>query len=84
MADALIDWALALPGNEDVRTVNPFVGETNDGRLNDIRSRGVTAEHVLAALAAVTGGPVAGGNVGAGTGMVAFGFKAGAHGRGDE
>jgi len=77
VADALIDWTLALPGNEDVRTVNPFVGETNDGRLSDIRARGVTAEHALAALAAAAPGPVAGGNVGAGTGTVAFGFKGG-------
>jgi D-aminopeptidase len=77
VADALIDWMLALPGNEDVRTVNPVVGETNDGRLNDIRSRGVTAEHVRAALASAAGGPVAGGNVGAGTGTVAFGLKGG-------
>ncbi len=76
-ADALIDWTLALPGNEDVRSVNAFVGETNDGRLNDIRARGVDAEHVLAALAAARSGPVAGGNVGAGTGTVAFGFKGG-------
>ncbi len=76
-ADALIDWTLALPGNEDVRTVNPLVGETNDGRLNDIRARGVTAEHALAAIAAAASGPVAGGNVGAGTGTVAFGFKGG-------
>ena len=77
VADALIDWTLALPGNEDVRSVNPFVGETNDGRLNDIRARGVTAEHALAALATAAAGPVAGGNVGAGTGTVAFGLKGG-------
>jgi D-aminopeptidase len=77
MADALIDWTLALAGNEDVRSVNPFVGETNDGRLNDIRARGVTAEHALAALATSASGPVAGGNVGAGTGTVAFGLKGG-------
>jgi D-aminopeptidase len=81
VADALIDWILALPGNEDVTSVNPFVGETNDGRLNDIRARGVRAEHVQAALAAARAAPlhapVAGGNVGAGTGTVAFGFKGG-------
>ena len=76
-ADALIDWTLALPGNEDVRSVNAFVGETNDGRLNDIRARGVDAAHVFAALTAAGPGPVAGGNVGAGTGTVAFGFKGG-------
>jgi D-aminopeptidase len=55
-ADALIDWTLALPGNEEVRSVNPFVGETNDGRLNDIRARGVGARDVLAALAAASSG----------------------------
>ncbi|MFO7546965.1 MAG: P1 family peptidase [Trueperaceae bacterium] len=81
VADALIDWILALPGNEDVTSVNPFVGETNDGRLNDIRARGVRAEHVHEALAAAQTAaphePVAGGNVGAGTGTVAFGYKGG-------
>jgi D-aminopeptidase len=77
VADALIDWTLRQRGNEEVRSVNPFVGETNDGRLNDIRARGVTAEHAFAALAAAASGPVAGGNVGAGTGTVAFGFKGG-------
>jgi D-aminopeptidase len=77
VADALIDWTLALPGNERVRSVNPFVGETNDGRLNDIRRRGVRAEHAFAALAAAAPGATAGGNVGAGTGTVAFGHKGG-------
>ena len=81
VADALIDWILALPGNEDVTSVNPFVGETNDGRLNDIRARGVRGEHVRAALAAAQAAsvhaPVEGGNVGAGTGTVAFGYKGG-------
>src|SRR5690606_34345690 len=81
VADALIDWILALPGNEDVTSVNPFVGETNDGRLNDIRARGVRGEHVWAALAAAQAAsvqaPVEGGNVGAGTGTVAFGYKGG-------
>lgn len=77
VADALIDWMLELPGNERVRSVNPFVGETNDGRLNDIRARGVRVEHVRQALASASSGPVAGGNVGAGTGTVAFGHKGG-------
>lgn len=77
VADALIDWTLALPGNERVRSVNAFVGETNDGRLNDIRRRGVRAEHAFAALAAAAPGGAAGGNVGAGTGTVAFGHKGG-------
>lgn len=75
--EALVDWTLALPGNEGVRSVNAVVGETNDGRLNDIRARGVAAAHMAAALAQAAGGPVAEGCVGAGTGTVAFGWKGG-------
>lgn len=74
---ALIDWTLAQPGNGDVRSVNPFVAETNDGVLNDIRARRVRPEHVLAAMAAAVPGAVEEGCVGAGTGTVALGFKAG-------
>ena len=77
VADALIDWMLALPGNEDVRSVNPIVAETNDGQLNDIRGRHVRAEDVFAALKSAKGGEVEEGSVGAGTGTVAFGFKGG-------
>jgi D-aminopeptidase len=76
-AEALIDWTLEQPGNEQVRSVNAVVGETNDGGLNDIRRRGVTVEHVRQAIAAAKGGPVAEGCVGAGTGTVAFGWKGG-------
>lgn len=76
-ADALISYMLELPGNGTVRSVNPFVGETNDGVLNDIRSRAVTHDHVLAALAAASSEPVQQGAVGAGTGTVAFGYKGG-------
>jgi D-aminopeptidase len=76
-ADALVTWTLAQPGNETVGSVNPVVGETNDGYLNDIRRRVVTPEHVLAAIAAAQDGPVAEGCVGAGTGTVAFGWKGG-------
>jgi D-aminopeptidase len=76
-ADALAAWMLEHPGMADVRSINPFVGETNDGRLNDIRSRPITSAHVRAALAAARGGPVAEGSVGAGTGTVAFGWKGG-------
>ncbi len=75
--EALVDWTLAFPGNDQVRSVNAVVGETNDGRLNDIRARGVTAAQCLAALAAATTGPVAEGSVGAGTGTMAFGWKGG-------
>jgi D-aminopeptidase len=76
-ADALVTYVLGLPGNEELISVNPVVGETNDGYLSDIRARPVTAEHVLAALSGATGGPVAEGAVGAGTGVAALGFKAG-------
>ncbi len=76
-ADALVDWMLALPGNEEVRSVNPLVAETNDGQLNDIRGRHVGREEVFAALKGAKGGEVEEGSVGAGTGTVAFGFKGG-------
>ncbi len=76
-ADALIDYTLAQPGNEQVRSVNPVVGETNDGFLNDIRGRHVTKQHVLEAISQAKTGPVEEGNAGAGTGTVCFGFKGG-------
>lgn len=76
-ADALIDYTLAQPGNEQVRSVNSVVGETNDGYLNDIRGRHVLKQHVLDALRQAKTGPVAEGSVGAGTGTVCFGFKGG-------
>jgi D-aminopeptidase len=76
-ASALIRYTLALPGNETVFSVNPVVGETNDGRLNAIRTMPVTEQHVAEALAAAASGPVAQGAVGAGTGTVAFGYKGG-------
>ncbi|MGA7616023.1 MAG: P1 family peptidase [Thermoanaerobaculia bacterium] len=77
VADALIDYMLALPGNEDVRSINPVVGETNDGRLNEIRSRPVGKEEVFAAIRNARGGAIEEGSVGAGTGTIAFGFKGG-------
>ncbi|HEX7314563.1 MAG TPA: P1 family peptidase [Pyrinomonadaceae bacterium] len=77
VADALVEWMLALPGNEDVRSVNAVVAETNDGQLNDIRGRHVGREEVFAALKGAKGGEVEEGSVGAGTGTVAFGFKGG-------
>jgi D-aminopeptidase len=76
-ADAVLDYMLSLPGNEDVQSVNPLVGETNDGYLNDIRGRHVTREDVLAAIRNAKSGPVEEGSIGAGTGTVAFGFKGG-------
>jgi D-aminopeptidase len=75
--EAVVAWTLAQPGNEDVRSVNALVGETNDGGLSDIRSLPVRREHVLAALRSAVEGPVAEGSVGAGTGTMAFGWKGG-------
>jgi D-aminopeptidase len=77
VADALIDYMLALPGNEDVESINPLVGETNDGYLNDIRGRHITREDVFSAIKNAKSGPVEEGSVGAGTGTRAFGFKGG-------
>ena len=77
VADAVIDYMLALPGNEDVQSINPLVGETNDGYLNDIRGRHAGREEVFAAIRNARGGAVEEGCVGAGTGTVAFGFKGG-------
>lgn len=74
----MVGWLLAQPGMADVRSINPVVGETNDGYvLNAIRSRPITARDVVAALAGARSGPVAEGSVGAGTGTVAFGWKGG-------
>lgn len=77
VADALISYMLSLPGNEKVLSVNPIVGETNDGYLSDIRGRHITADDVLAAIKNAKAGPVEEGAVGAGTGTVAFGWKGG-------
>jgi L-aminopeptidase/D-esterase len=68
VADADTTYILTLPGNEDVLSVNPVVGETNDGYLNDIRGRHITAEDVFDAIKTAKAGPVEEGNVGAGTG----------------
>jgi D-aminopeptidase len=76
-ADAMVAQLLAQPGMEGVRSINPVVGETNDGTLNAIRSRPITPEAVRAALEGATGGPVVEGSVGAGAGTVAFEWKGG-------
>lgn len=76
-ADYLIDYMLAIPGNEDVQSINPLVAETNDGYLNDIRGRHLRRDDVFAAIKGAKGGAVAEGSIGAGTGTVAFGFKGG-------
>jgi len=76
-ADALIAYMLALQGNEDVLSINPVVGETNDGYLSDIRGRHITPDDVFAAVKNAKGGLVEEGDVGAGTGTVVFGWKGG-------
>ncbi len=75
-ANALITYTLNSTGNENVRSVNPIVGETNDGYLNDIRSRFITEQNVIDAIN-TAGDEVVEGNVGAGTGTICFGFKGG-------
>lgn len=70
-------WILSQPGNDDVRSANVVVGETNDGYLNDIRGQHVRSQHVIAAIEGAESGPVPEGNVGAGTGTRSFGFKSG-------
>ena len=75
--DGLVRWTLDRPGNENVRSVNALVGETNDGGLNDIRGQHVRAQHVIEALKAADSGAVQEGSVGAGTGTQAFGWKGG-------
>jgi len=77
VADALISYMLALPGNEEVLSINPVVGETNDGYLSDIRGRHITPDDVFAAIKDAKGGAVEEGAVGAGTGTVVFGWKGG-------
>jgi D-aminopeptidase len=77
VADYLIDYMLALPGNEQVQSINPLVAETNDGYLNDIRGRHISRDDVFAAIKAAKSGAIEEGSVGAGTGTVAFGFKGG-------
>ena len=75
--EGLVRYTLMQPGNEGVRSVNAVVGETNDGRLNDISGMHVTPQMVIDAINAAHGGPVEQGNVGAGTGTICFGFKGG-------
>ena len=75
--EAVVRWTIAQPGNEDVRSVNALVGETNDGGLNDIRGLHVTRDHVTSAIAGARASAVEEGAVGAGAGTVAFGWKGG-------
>lgn len=73
----IVSYTLSQPGNENVQSVNAVVGETNDGYLNDIRGRHITEADILAAIRSAKSGPIAEGNLGAGTGTVCFGFKGG-------
>ena len=77
VAAGIIQWTLRQTGNEQVRSVNAVVGETNDGTLNDIRGRHVTPSNAIAAIEAARAGPVQEGAVGAGTGTIAFSWKGG-------
>ena len=77
VANGLVDYMIGLPGNEQVRSINPIVGETNDGGLNDIRGRHVSRENALEAIRKASSGPVNEGSVGAGTGTSCFGWKGG-------
>jgi D-aminopeptidase len=77
-AEAIIDWTMAQKGNEEIRSINPVVGETNDGLLNNIRHHALTIEHFIQAIATAEAGiPVAEGTIGAGTGTICFGWKGG-------
>lgn len=77
VANSIIDYTLSIPKNAKIRSVNPIVGETNDGWLNDIRGRHVKYKHVIEAIHSATTSSVAEGNVGAGTGTRCLGFKGG-------
>ncbi len=77
VADAIIDYTINQKGNEHVSSINPIVGETNDGYLNNIQAKSVTQEDVFEAISNASSGPIAEGSVGAGTGTVCFGFKGG-------
>lgn len=75
--EAAITWTLNQPGNEEVRSVNAVVGETNDGFLNDIRGRHLRAKDIEKAITFAKTGPVEQGSVGAGRGTISFGWKGG-------
>lgn len=75
--EGVVRYTLQQPGNENVRSVNAIVGETNDGHLNAIRHMYITPSMVIDAINKAHGGPVEQGNVGAGSGTICFGFKGG-------
>jgi D-aminopeptidase len=76
-ADAILDWTLSQSGSQKIRSINPVVGETNDGKLNAIEKRILTSEQILKAITSASDVPPSEGSVGAGTGTVAFGWKGG-------
>ncbi|MCK5828004.1 P1 family peptidase [Candidatus Bipolaricaulota bacterium] len=76
-ADAILDWTYSQSGSQQIRSINPVVGETNDGKLNAIEKRILTSEQIVEAMTSASDRPPAEGNVGAGTGTVAFGWKGG-------
>ena len=75
--NAVLEYLLNVPENENVQSINPVVGETNDGWLNDIRGRHIKTSHVIKAITSAEGGHVQEGALGAGTGTTCFGFKGG-------
>lgn len=79
VANGVMSWMIARYPEIGITddTLTPVVAECDDGRLNDVQGRHVSEQHVMAALDGATGGPVAEGSVGAGTGMVSYGFKGG-------
>lgn len=77
VADAVIEYMLQLKGNENVRSINPVVGETNDSYLNNIQARAVSKQDVFHAIQMAKSGSVEEGSVGAGTGTICLGFKGG-------
>jgi len=79
VADALVEWSCAMSPEIGITTgtVNPVVGDINDGYLNDIQGRHVGKSHVFEAIAGARSGLVAEGNVGGGTGCSCLGFKGG-------
>jgi len=79
VADGVISWMLRRYPEIGITddTLTPVVAECDDGRLNDIQGRHVSEADVMQALDDATSGPVAEGTVGAGTGMISYGFKGG-------
>lgn len=75
--EGAVKYSLAIPGNENVGSVNAVVGETNDGFLNDIRGMHISPEEVIRTIESAESAPVEEGNIGAGTGTICFGWKGG-------